>query len=181
MLSCVLWWLIKPILALNCLLQTEVVSSENDASYDDPLALSSRALNILAWLRSHLFPFWCGEATVKILKFRTPEICCNHPKGWTKWRFLRIIHPRDAEAIANSVDPDLGAVWSGSALFALTCLSENFRYFARSGAVYSQCSSVMLELLRVSFGSFGHIGSVAFSHLVLHRRFSLLAAHQAFC
>ena len=26
---------------------------------------------------------------------------------------------------ANSVDPDLGAVWSGSALFAQTCLSEN--------------------------------------------------------
>ena len=39
------------------------------------------------------------------------------------------MHPRDAEGIANSVDPDqtapLGAVWSGSALFAQTCLSEN--------------------------------------------------------
>ena len=36
---------------------------------------------------------------------------------------------KDAEGIANSVDPDqtapLGAVWSGSALFAQTCLSEN--------------------------------------------------------
>ena len=35
----------------------------------------------------------------------------------------------DAAGIANSVDPDqtapLGAVWSGSALFAQTCLSEN--------------------------------------------------------
>ena len=34
-----------------------------------------------------------------------------------------------AEGITNSVDPDhtapLGAVWSGSALFAQTCLSEN--------------------------------------------------------
>ena len=34
-----------------------------------------------------------------------------------------------AEGIANSVDSDqiapLGAVWSGSALFAQTCLSEN--------------------------------------------------------
>ena len=39
------------------------------------------------------------------------------------------MHPKDAEGIANSVDPDqtapLGAVWSGSALFAQTCLSEN--------------------------------------------------------
>ena len=39
------------------------------------------------------------------------------------------MHPKDAEGIANSVDPDqtapLGAVWSGSALFAQTRLSEN--------------------------------------------------------
>ena len=42
---------------------------------------------------------------------------------------LRVMHPNDAEGIANSVDPDqtapLGAVWSESALFAQTCLSEN--------------------------------------------------------
>ena len=39
------------------------------------------------------------------------------------------MHPRDAEAIANSVDSDqtapLGAVWSGSALFAQAYPSEN--------------------------------------------------------
>ena len=39
------------------------------------------------------------------------------------------MHPEDAEGIAHSVDHDqtapLGAVWSGSALFAQTCLSEN--------------------------------------------------------
>ena len=37
--------------------------------------------------------------------------------------------PNDADGIANSVDPDqtapLGAVWSGSALFAQAYLSEN--------------------------------------------------------
>ena len=37
--------------------------------------------------------------------------------------------PNEAEGMANSVDPDqtapLGAVWSGSALFAQTCLSKN--------------------------------------------------------
>ena len=37
--------------------------------------------------------------------------------------------PNDAEGMANSVDPDqttpLGAVWSGSALFAQACLSKN--------------------------------------------------------
>ena len=40
------------------------------------------------------------------------------------------MHPKNAEGIANSVDPDLtaplGAVCSGSTLFAQTCLSENF-------------------------------------------------------
>ena len=43
------------------------------------------------------------------------------------------MHPNDAGEIANSIDPDqtapttapVGAVWSGSALFAQTCLSEN--------------------------------------------------------
>ena len=42
---------------------------------------------------------------------------------------LSLEHPKDAEGIANSVDPDqtapLGVVWSGSALFAQACLSEN--------------------------------------------------------
>ena len=37
--------------------------------------------------------------------------------------------PNDADRMANSVDPDqtapLGAVWSGSALFAQAYLSEN--------------------------------------------------------
>ena len=39
------------------------------------------------------------------------------------------MHPKDEEGIANSVDPDqtapLGAVWSGSALFAQAFLSKN--------------------------------------------------------
>ena len=37
--------------------------------------------------------------------------------------------PKDAGGMADSVDPDqtapLGVVWSGSTLFAQTCLSEN--------------------------------------------------------
>ena len=39
------------------------------------------------------------------------------------------MQPKDAEGIANSVDPDhtapLGAVWSGSALFSKACPSKN--------------------------------------------------------
>ena len=41
--------------------------------------------------------------------------------------------PNDADRMAKSVDPDqtapLGAVWSGSALFAQAYLSENLRYW----------------------------------------------------
>ena len=41
------------------------------------------------------------------------------------------MHPKDADGMANRVNPDqtapLEAVWSGSALFAQTYLSENLR------------------------------------------------------
>ena len=52
----------------------------------------------------------------------TQNICCNHSKMWTMWLCYSVMSPNDADGMANSVDPDqtapLGAVWSGSALFA---------------------------------------------------------------
>ena len=61
--------------------------------------------------------------------FDTPKNCCNHSKIWTMWLYHRVMRPNDADGMANSVDPDktapLGAVWSGSALFAQAYLSEN--------------------------------------------------------
>ena len=58
----------------------------------------------------------------------------NFPVIYLKFRKkrpnLRVFRQKDANEIANSGDPDktapLGAVWSGSALFAQTYLSENF-------------------------------------------------------
>ena len=45
------------------------------------------------------------------------------------WLYYRVMSPNDADGIVNSVDSDqtapLGAVWSGSALFAEAYLSEN--------------------------------------------------------
>ena len=45
------------------------------------------------------------------------------------WLYHRVMSPKDADRMSNSVDPDqtapLGAVWSGSALFAQAYLSEN--------------------------------------------------------
>ena len=51
---------------------------------------------------------WTGKAfqrtTVNFLNVRTPpKNCCNHPKSLTRWRFLRVMFPKDAEGIA---DPD---------------------------------------------------------------------------
>ena len=66
----------------------------------------------------------------KVHKFwHARNLCCNLPKIQTKRQNLRVVCQRDANGKANSEDPDqtapLGAVRSGSALFAQTYLSEN--------------------------------------------------------
>ena len=58
----------------------------------------------------------------KVLKFLDAKKLCNVPK-------IQTFCQNDANGITNCEDPDktasLGAVWSGSALFAHTYLSEN--------------------------------------------------------
>ena len=68
--------------------------------------------------------------TVKILNVRTPKKFAVITQKFEQDGFtVRVMHLKDAAGIANSVDPDqtapLGAVWSGSALLAQTCLSKN--------------------------------------------------------
>ena len=53
------------------------------------------------------------KITVIILKFDSYVIC------------YRVMCPKDADIMANSVEPDLTAVWSGSTLFAQAYLFEN--------------------------------------------------------
>ena len=36
----------------------------------------------------------------------TQKICCNPPKVQLKWLYHRVMHPKDADGLANSVDPD---------------------------------------------------------------------------
>ena len=67
----------------------------------------------------------------KVSKFSDArKLWCNLPKILEKRPNLSIFRQKDANEIANSEDPDqtapLGEVWSGSALFAQTYLSENF-------------------------------------------------------
>ena len=59
------------------------------------------------------------------------------------WHYHRVMSPKDADGMANSVDPDqtaLGAVCSGSTLFALTYLSENLGTLRYAGIFQSASS-----------------------------------------
>ena len=71
--------------------------------------------------------------TVKILKFGTPQtIAIIVLKNRKVWRNIALMHPKDADGMANSVDPDQTAsseaVWSWSALFAETYLSQYIEF-----------------------------------------------------
>ena len=81
----------------------------------------------------------------KYMYSNTQKIWCNHCKIWTMWLYHRVMSPNDADRMANSVDPDLdyplGAVWSGSALFAQAYLSENLgslRYTKRRTWIFNK-------------------------------------------
>ena len=68
----------------------------------------------------------------KVPKFLdTRKLYCNLPKIQTKRPNLRVFRQKDANAIANSEDPDwtapLGAICTGSALFAHTCFVRKLR------------------------------------------------------
>ena len=77
------------------------------------------------------------------------------------WLYYRVMSPKDADGMANSVDPDqtapLGAVWSGSALFAQAYLSENLgslRYlnkFPRLQFLILNISAVTSAIKRIFF------------------------------
>ena len=58
----------------------------------------------------------------------TSNNCQNCPKNRKVWCNIALMHPKDADGMANSVDPDQTAsseaVWSWSALFVETYLSQ---------------------------------------------------------
>ena len=62
----------------------------------------------------------------------TSNNCNNCPKNRKVWRNIAVMHPKDADGMANSVDPDQTAsseaVWSWSALFAKTYLSQYIEF-----------------------------------------------------
>ena len=109
----------------------------------DKLPTKSQTASPTGWLRMHVFKNefmeeekyqncmswlkWCYHKNPK--KLDTRKIAVIILKFKQLWLYHRIMSQKDANRMANSVDPDqnapLGAVWSGSTLFAQTCLSEN--------------------------------------------------------
>ena len=69
----------------------------------------------------------------------TSNNCHNCPKNKKVWCNIAFMHPKDADGMANSVDPDQTAsseaVWSWSALFAETYLSQYIE-FVRYVAIF---------------------------------------------
>ena len=69
------------------------------------------------------------QSNVNFLIIWTPKTFVVITKIWTMWLYHRVMSPNEADGMANSVDPDqtapVGAVWSGSALFAQAYLSKN--------------------------------------------------------
>ena len=47
-----------------------------------------------------------SAVSVKYLKIWTPKNCCNYPKILTRWLYHRVMYPKEADGVANSVDPD---------------------------------------------------------------------------
>ena len=82
---------------------------------------------------------WHGALSQNYRKFPkylyTQNICCNQSKIWTMWLYNRVMSLNDADGMANSVDPDqtapLGAVWSGSALFAQAYLPRTYDHYGK--------------------------------------------------
>ena len=62
----------------------------------------------------------------------TSNNCHNCPKNRKVWCNIALMHPKDADGMANSIDPDQTAsseaVWSWSALFAETYLSQYIEF-----------------------------------------------------
>ena len=61
------------------------------------------------------------------------------------------MHPKDADGIANSVDPDqtdpLGAVWSWSALFAQAFLSEKLRIITVITSIHTKTRNSAINIV----------------------------------
>ena len=80
----------------------------------------------------------------------TSNSCHNCPKNRKVWCNIALMHPKDADGMANSVDPDQTAsseaVWFWSALFAETYLSQ---YIEFVGYIKMSMTWLTFELISI--------------------------------
>ena len=112
---------------LHCLLLNRI--EQKCKSTSDTPKIGNRLVQLIRMDRSTM-QMWVKEQYCTFPKYSDiKKICCNHSKIWTMWLYHRVMSANDADGMANSVDPDqtapLGAIWSGSALFAQAYLSKN--------------------------------------------------------
>ena len=107
---------------------------------------------VFSWRGSYLVKTYCK----KFENFRHLKYGCNYPKIWTIWFYHRIIHPKDADRMTNSVEPDQNApsVWSGSTLFAPDWSVWKLRIFRLYpiSVAEKKCMAVIIKF--VDFASF---------------------------
>ena len=74
----------------------------------------------------------------------TSNNCHNCPKNRKVWCNIALMHPKDANGMANSIDPDQTAsskaVWSWSALFAETYLSQYIEFVRYKKIICQLCT-----------------------------------------
>ena len=100
--------------------------------------------------RHFALAFWASIYR-KFPKYSDTKTFVVITKIWTLWLYYTVTSPNHADGMANSVDPDqaapLGAVWSGSALFAQAYLSEKLRiitvyWVCEQGGLWQDCTNV---------------------------------------
>ena len=108
-----------------------------------------------------------GKDYHKVTKFPDArKLCCNLPKIQTKSPNFRVFRQKDANGIANSEDPDqtapapLGAVRSGSALFARIYLSKNLGSLRYTGNVVAFVIIAFLFAYNLKTAAFLRKGSL---------------------
>ena len=79
----------------------------------------------------------------------TSNNCHNCPKNRKVWCNIALMHPKDADGMANSVDPDQTAsseaVWSWSALFAETYLSQYIEFVQYQFFIFTSLFHLFME------------------------------------
>ena len=78
---CVLSWLIRPNLALNCLLQIEQLNSEDDYSDDDPVSLTLHSLRVCSVLQTRLASYSSVPFLIRPFHFARSCSVCSQDSG----------------------------------------------------------------------------------------------------